>query len=84
MDLNILAQGERATTMEDCILADQRIYAGGAWHDAKIIDRLRLPEGAVVHGPALLVQGDATIYVDPKLKAKTDTFGNIIMTEEDD
>ena len=84
VDLNILAQGERATTVEDCILADQQIYAGGAWHDAKIIDRLRLPEGAVVHGPALLVQGDATIYVDPKLKAKTDGFGNIIMTEEDE
>ena len=81
VDLNILAQGERAPNMEDCILADQQIYAGGAWHDAKIIDRLRLPEGAVVYGPALLVQGDATIYVDPKLKAKTDAFGNIIMTE---
>ena len=69
--------------MEDCILADQKIYADGSWHEAKIIDRLRLPEGAIIQGPALLVQGDATIYVDPKLTAKTDALGNIIITAED-
>ena len=83
VDLNILAKGDRAETMEDCILADQKIYADGSWHEAKIIDRLRLPEGAIVQGPALLVQGDATIYVDPKLTAKTDALGNIIITAED-
>ena len=84
VDLNILAQGERAETIDDCILADQQIYADGTWHEAKIIDRLRLPEGAVVQGPALLVQGDATIYVDPNLTAKTDRFGNVIMTQEEE
>ena len=83
VDLNILAKGDRAETMEDCILADQKIYADGSWHEAKIIDRLRLPEGAIIQGPALLVQGDATIYVDPKLTAKTDALGNIIITAED-
>ena len=83
VDLNILAKGDRAETMEDCILADQKIYADGSWHEAKIIDRLRLPEGAIIQGPGLLVQGDATIYVDPKLTAKTDALGNIIITAED-
>lgn len=83
VELNILAQGDRAETMEQCILADQQIYADGSWHEAKIIDRLRLPKGAIVKGPALLVQGDATIYVDPKLTAKTDALGNIIITSED-
>ena len=29
-----------------------------------IYDRLRLPEGSAVAGPALLVQADATIYVE--------------------
>jgi N-methylhydantoinase A len=84
VDLNILAVGERADTIEDCVLADQRIYANGAWHDAKIIDRLRLPKGAQIAGPALLVQGDATIYVDPGLTASVDDLGNVIMkaTEE--
>ena len=82
VDLKILAKGNRAKKIEECILAEQKIYAEGTWHDAQIIDRLRLPEGSLIHGPALLVQGDATIYVDPKITARTDKFGNIIMTEE--
>ena len=82
VDLKILAKGNRAKKIEECILAEQKIYAEGTWHNAQIIDRLRLPEGSLIHGPALLVQGDATIYLDPKITARTDKFGNIIMTEE--
>ncbi len=82
VDLKILAKGNRAKKIEECILAEQKIYAEGTWHNAQIIDRLRLPEGSLIHGPALLVQGDATIYVDPKITARTDKFGNIVMTEE--
>lgn len=82
VDLKILAKGNRAKEIEECILAEQKIYAEGKWHNAQIIDRLRLPEGSLIHGPALLVQGDATIYVDPKITARTDKFGNIIMNEE--
>ena len=82
VDLKILAKGNRAKKIEECILAEQKIYAEGTWHNAQIIDRLRLPEGSLIHGPALLVQGDATIYVDPKITARTDNFGNIIMTEK--
>ncbi|GIR78307.1 MAG: hydantoinase [Alphaproteobacteria bacterium] len=82
VDSKILAKGNRAKKIEECILAEQKIYAEGTWHNAQIIDRLRLPEGSLIHGPALLVQGDATIYVDPKITARTDKFGNIIMTEE--
>ncbi len=79
IDLNVLAVGTRAASVEACILADQQIYADGTWHDAKIIDRLQLPEGAEIIGPALLVQGDATIYVDPGINAVVDKFGNVIM-----
>ncbi|MGB1999880.1 MAG: hypothetical protein ACPHVY_03675, partial [Candidatus Puniceispirillaceae bacterium] len=74
--------GERAATVEECHLAEQRIFAGGKWHDGTIIDRLRLPEGAVVSGPCLLVQPDATIYVDPGLSARVDRIGNVIIDEE--
>ena len=82
VDLKILAKGNRAKKIEECILAEQKIYAEGTWHNAQIIDRLRLPESSLIHGPALLVQGDATIYLDPKITGRTDKFGNIIMTEE--
>ena len=83
VDIASLARGERAASADDCHLADQKIFAGGQWHDGAIIDRLRLPAGAVVNGPCLLVQPDATIYVDPGLAASVDDLGNIIIKEQE-
>ena len=83
VDIASLARGERAASADDCHLADQKIFAGGQWHDGAIIDRLRLPAGAVVNGPCLLVQPDATIYVDPGLAARVDDLGNIIIKEQE-
>ena len=83
VDIASLARGERAASADDCHLADQQIFAGGQWHDGAIIDRLRLPAGAVVNGPCLLVQPDATIYVDPGLAARVDDLGNIIIKEQE-
>ena len=82
VDIASLAQGDRAGSVGECHLAEQRIFANGTWHDGSIIDRLRLPAGAVVSGPCLLVQPDATIYVDPGLAARVDDLGNIIIEEE--
>lgn len=83
VDIASLARGERTASADDCHLADQKIFAGGQWHDGAIIDRLRLPAGAVVNGPCLLVQPDATIYVDPGLAARVDDLGNIIIKEQE-
>ena len=82
VDIASLARGERAASVADCHLANQPIFADGVWHDGRIIDRLRLPAGAVVSGPCLLVQPDATIYVDPGLAARVDDLGNVIIEEE--
>ena len=82
VDIASLARGERAASADDCHLADQQIFAGGQWHDGTIVDRLRLPAGAMVNGPCLLVQPDATIYVDPGLAARVDNLGNIIIEEQ--
>lgn len=79
IDLQILAKGARADSVASCLISEQPIYADGAWHNGQIIDRLRLPEGAEIHGPALLVQPDATIYLDPFISATVDSFGNIII-----
>jgi len=79
IDLQILAKGARADSVASCLISEQPIYADGAWHNGQIIDRLRLPEGAEIHGPALLVQPDSTIYLDPFISATVDSFGNIIM-----
>jgi N-methylhydantoinase A len=35
--------------------------------------------GAVIHGPAVLEQPDATTVVDPDLTARVDGLGNVIV-----
>ncbi len=44
--------------------------------------RLDLPEGTEISGPAILEQPDTTIFVDPGLIARTDGYGNLILTRE--
>jgi N-methylhydantoinase A len=81
IDLSIFSKGKRAKEITSCIISNQRIYSNGAWHEAKIYDRLLLPNGSIVSGPALLTQPDATIFIEPKMNAKVDDYGNIILTE---
>ena len=45
------------------------VWFAGGWRDAAIWSRLDLPVGAVVEGPAVLEQPDATTLVDPGLVA---------------
>ena len=55
------------------------VWFDGAWHDTAIYARLDLPIGAVIAGPAVLEQPDATTVIDPGLVARVDEFGNIIV-----
>ena len=57
----------------------RRIYVNGAWAEATVYQRLALPEGFVVAGPAILEQPDTTIFVDPGLTGRVDRFGNLII-----
>ena len=82
IDLSIFAKGERAKETSDCVISKQKIYSNGAWHEAKIFDRLLLPNDSIISGPALLTQPDATIFIEPKMNAKVDGYGNIILSEE--
>jgi N-methylhydantoinase A len=60
-------------------LGHRQVWFEGAWHSASIWDRLMLPTGALVAGPAILEQGDATTVIDPGLSARVDAFGNLIV-----
>ncbi|MBM3536976.1 MAG: hydantoinase/oxoprolinase family protein [Alphaproteobacteria bacterium] len=53
-------------------------FEGRPWL-ARIFDRLSLPVGAEIVGPAILEQPDATTVVDPDLVARVDGFGNVIL-----
>lgn len=55
------------------------VWFDGGWRRTAIFDRLLLPVGAVVPGPAILEQPDATTVIDPGLVGRVDAFGNLIV-----
>lgn len=77
-DLATLAPGPEAS-LERALLGSRQVWFGGAWHQTAIYARLELPVGAVICGPAVLEQPDATTVIDPDLTARVDDLGNIIV-----
>lgn len=77
-DLALLAPGA-GLRLEAARRGVRRVRAGGAWHVADLFDRLALPPGARIAGPAVLEQPDTTIFVDPGLVATTDRLGNVLL-----
>ena len=59
------------------------VHFDDRWYDTAIYDRLALPVGAEIDGPAILVQPDTTVLIDPDLRGTIDAFGNTIITRKD-
>jgi N-methylhydantoinase A len=51
----------------------------GAWTDTPVFDRLALPVGVEIAGPAVLEQPDTTILIEPGWIGRTDRFGNLVL-----
>ena len=51
----------------------------GSWQEAGVWDRLLLPVGAAIPGPALLEQPDTTILIEPGQRGRVDRFGNLLL-----
>jgi N-methylhydantoinase A len=77
-DFSTLAPGEDAS-MTQADRGTRPVWFGG-WRETRIFDRLSLPAGARIPGPAILEQPDATTVIDPGLCATIDPFGNVIVT----
>jgi N-methylhydantoinase A len=56
----------------------RRIWFGG-WQEAAVYDRLALPVGADIAGPAVLEQPDTTILIEPGQHGLVDRFGNLLI-----
>lgn len=74
---------DAAATLRAARKGTRRAHLGGAWCDAAIWDRLALPLGANVAGPAILEQPDTTIVIEPGLTARVDAWGNLILTRQE-
>ncbi|MCD1627232.1 hydantoinase/oxoprolinase family protein [Seohaeicola saemankumensis] len=81
-DLATLAPRSTGTP-EDARKGERKVHFGDRWHDTAIYNRLDLPVGAVIHGPAILEQPDTTVLIEPDLTGTVDAFGNTIITRQE-
>jgi N-methylhydantoinase A/oxoprolinase/acetone carboxylase beta subunit len=50
----------------------RKIYRGGKWHDAVILEMEKLLPGNVITGPAVIEAGATTFVVPPATQARLD------------
>lgn len=78
VDLSLLAPSGTGTVGE-AEREGRDVHAGGEWRAARVFDRLALPAGAEIAGPAVLEQADATTFIDPGLVGRVDRLGNVVI-----
>jgi len=76
----LLDPARRQGGMEAARIGERDLFADGAWHRATVWQRECLPEGAVLHGPAIIQQADATTVLEPESRATVDAIGNLRVT----
>ncbi|XP_022924406.1 5-oxoprolinase [Cucurbita moschata] len=54
-----------------------RVYFGNGWQDTPLFKLDNLGFGHVISGPAIIMNGNSTVIVDPSCKATITKFGNI-------
>jgi N-methylhydantoinase A len=73
----LLDASSRAARVEGAMLGERKVYADGRWPNAHIFDRVKLPLGARIEGPAIVQQIDATTVIDAAATATVDDIGNL-------
>lgn len=88
VNLRIAAIGRRprfdlrrlAPTATEAPAPDHRpVWFDAGWRNTAVYQRLALPVGTVIAGPAILEQPDATTVVDHGMTARVDAWGNVII-----
>jgi len=74
---SLLEARARARNLEGAVISERQLYAAGVWHSALVFDRLKLPIGAQLRGPAIVQQIDATTVIEPGAAALVDPIGNL-------
>jgi len=69
----------RAATLEGALREVRPVWFDGRWRDTPVYAREKLPLDAVLEGPAILEQMDATTVLEPGDTARGDADGNIVI-----
>ncbi|MCB1420230.1 MAG: 5-oxoprolinase, partial [Notoacmeibacter sp.] len=55
------------------------VFTGGRWHDAALVGREALKPGAQLKGPALIIEANQTIVVEPGWTAEITSLGHVLL-----
>ena len=80
-DLSLLAPS-KSSSLNRAAIGKRSVYSDGNWLDVKIFDRLSLPIGAKINGPAVLEQPDTTIFLEGNMVGSVDDYGNFLIRVE--
>ena len=78
LDLSSMASIS-SKSVEECQIETRLIWCDGAQVSAKVYERLDLPIGGKIVGPALLEQPDTTIFIEPNMYGQVDHIGNLLI-----
>lgn len=57
-----------------------RVRHGGAWHRARVWSRDALDAGSMLHGPAIVTDPGATLWIAPGWRGRMDRDGTLVLT----
>jgi len=77
-DFSVFAP-DASNTLEAAKAGSRNVWFLGGWRDTAVWSRLALPAGAMIDGPAILEQPDATTVIEPGHVARVDRLGNVIV-----
>ena len=77
-DMSVVAP-EAGKSLDDCLNGRRPVRIDGIDHDVPVYERLDIATGTLIPGPAILEQPDTTIFIEPDLQGRVDTFGNVII-----
>ena len=60
-------------------IGSRDVHHDGRWWPTPIYERLALPVGFTIDGPALFEQPDTTIWLEPGFVARVDELGNLVV-----
>jgi len=64
-------------------LATSNVYFDGEYHETPVYDRAELRPGNEIAGPAIVVEADSTVVIQPDHVAAIDRYANIEVTRGD-
>jgi N-methylhydantoinase A len=70
---------DAGASLDQARLGSRSVWFDGGWRDTTIWSRLDLPTGAMIEGPAILEQDDATTVIEPGLAGRIDATGNLVV-----